>query len=151
MLGIATGGFAANGFLTENGLQPVLGTQFSLKEAGGTGSYAVRTRLNVDLCDATVVVAKYPDSPGTKLTRWLCEEGGKPHLVVDPFCGRISLAGMVGMDAAEFQGVSDQVREFLDEHRPAILNVAGNRETKAPGIQNQTRLIMLSALYGEKG
>ena len=109
--GIPTGGFAPEGFLTEDGPQPELGTRYGLTE--GPGGYDDRTIRNVRAADATVLFARKPGSDGTRLTLETLARLGKPH-IVNP--------------------TPAELRAFLVEHRVRILNVAGNRESLAPGL-----------------
>jgi len=44
--------------------------------------------------------------------------------------------------------VCRQVRTWLDEHDPTVLNVAGGRESKSPGLGEYVRQVMLTVLGG---
>lgn len=127
-LGIRTGGHAPRGFRTEAGQDLAL-KSLGLVESGS--GYARRTRLNAEDSDATVIIAADPDSPGSRLTAACCSELGRPCLVVRP--------------DAEGRDVR-KLRAFLRRHTPGVLNVAGNRESKAPGICDETRRIVACAL-----
>ena len=116
-LGIPTGGWAPRGFLTEKGRQPVL-AEYGLIEAESE-QYPQRTEWNVRDSDATLIFSRNPKSRGTLQTMQCAMRLKKSFSQpIDPR----------GPDALE------QVCEFLDKHRPAVLNVAGNRESVAPGI-----------------
>ena len=78
------------------------------------GGYCARTLKNVQDSDGTVILAPGELSSGTRLTRELCRQHGKPHLVVDA-------AVMTEEGAAEV------VLRFVEAHRIAVLNVAGPR------------------------
>lgn len=125
--GLQTGGVAPLGFLTEKGPQPVL-AKYSLVECNSK-EYPVRTRLNIVQSDMTLILARTPLSGGSKMTLEMAEKAGKPVFVVDPW------------------DVIAPVRicNFLLEHQPGILNVAGNRESKAPGITQKTVEILQEA------
>jgi hypothetical protein len=122
-LGIATGGFAPQGYLTETGVDLML-AELGLQETDSP-SGEVRTRRNVDLADATVIFADCVDGDGTKLTLELCVALGKPYLLnPDP----------------QF------LRGWLRENKFRVLNVAGNRESIAPGLGDRVRVLLLEAL-----
>jgi hypothetical protein len=126
-LGLATGGWAPSRYWTERGPDLSL-KSFSLREGG---SLQERTRRNVADADATVVFACRP-SPGSDLTVRLARQLGKPCRVIDPFA----------------PGAAAEFRAFLDQARPGVLNVAGHRESRAPGIQAAVRALLLQVLEG---
>ncbi|AJF08324.1 hypothetical protein GSUB_17670 (plasmid) [Geoalkalibacter subterraneus] len=113
---IPTAGYAPKGFLTEKGPQPVL-ESYGLIEAP-SANYNDRTLLNVYFSDATLIFARNAQSPGTAKTIEFCDKFEKKYLVVDP----------------SQQGVEEKILDFLGEQDIFVLNVAGNRESKAPGI-----------------
>ena len=129
-LEIPLGGLVPRGWRTERGPRP------ELAELGFTESdsadYPVRTRQNVERSDATLILATRPDSDGTRLTIRHAESLGRPFLLVDPFAA----------DAAQ------QIRSWLMATEPGVLNVAGNRESKAPGIEDRAEQILYEALTG---
>ena len=127
-LGIPTGGFAPLGFKTEQGLRPELGTVFGLLESASS-DYAVRTRQNIELCNALILIANKFESPGTRLTARLAFDYWVPVFEV-PY----SLA--LGLDSPYL--VAD-IRSWLKEHTPGVLMCAGNRESVAPGIERWTQ------------
>jgi len=143
-LGIPTGGWAPPNFNTSGGSEPELGTRFGLQTipAGPSGSaaddYAERTRRNVDVADATLAF-RLRDSPGTDLTIAHANSTGKPLLVVEL---------VVAPTAEHVSKSAAQVRTFLDEHRPALLNVAGHSASAAngPHYEASVRAILMASL-----
>ena len=129
-LGIPTGGFVPKGFLTEAGPRPDLAAEYGLEETD-TAAYPERTERNVRLADGTVVFGD-ARSPGSMLTIRLCRRHGRPCLTIPP-------------DAAPDQAAR-QLRAWLDEHRIATLNVAGNRASQAPEIAQLVRAVLELAL-----
>ncbi|MGB5198665.1 MAG: putative molybdenum carrier protein [Sedimenticolaceae bacterium] len=127
-LGIPIGGNVPRGCRTEQGPNP------RLKALGFTESeshaYAARTRENIEHSDATLILATDPSSDGTELTIDHAQEVNKPCLVLDPF-------DPVAVEAAT---------HWLHATRPAVLNVAGNRESKSPGIARQAERVLHAAL-----
>lgn len=116
--GLGTGGWAPAGWATEYGPDPEL-ADFGLEQH--QGGYAARTRANVHRADMTLIVvddAEEPLTGGTSLTKRLAHESGRPWMVVG-----------VGK-----QGGVEAAVDFIGRVRPGVLNVAGPRESKAPGI-----------------
>ena len=119
--GIETGGCAPKGFKTENGSQENQLKQFGLI-AHVSANYKDRTKQNVQTSDATLIIATEPGSDGTQLTIDYCEKSHKPFVVINP----------------DQDNGLEQVKLFLQREKPNILNVAGNRESKSPGIATKT-------------
>lgn len=132
--GIKTGGTAPKGFKTERGFNPDLGKIFGLRESASS-DYAVRTEANINGSHATVIFASRPDSRGTQLTVKLCQQKNKPSMLINPF----------DLDA------EIELKVFIDEiyakyRRELILNIAGNRESKSPGIENKVEELIMKIL-----
>jgi hypothetical protein len=135
--GVPTGGWLPRGLLTEDGVGPELVRRFGLCEMPGLAmaparAYAQRTRANVRDSDATLIVGDVA-SPGSALTRRAAEAEGRPCLVV-------------AWRPGHTQPSPDAARRWLAEHRPLTLNVAGNRESRAPGIGAVTRALVACLL-----
>ncbi len=126
-LGVEHGGWCPKGRLAEDGPIP---DQYQLVECDST-NYAVRTERNIVDSDATLILASGPLSGGTKLTRDLARRRNKPCLVVD----------------LAYPADIHRVREWLADFAVETLNVAGPRESLAPGVYRQAREF-LSALLG---
>lgn len=127
--GLEVGGWVPLGRRAEDG--PV-GDKYPLKETE-SAEYPVRTERNVVEADATVILSLGPLSGGTLLTVELCRRHGRPHAVV-PLDGGPARA-------------SAGVLAFLASVRPAVLNVAGPRESKSPGVYRLAKAA-LSAVFG---
>jgi hypothetical protein len=127
-LNIPIGGIVPKGWVTETG--PDLSLEGFGFVQSDTVDYASRTKRNIDDSDATLIFATDPESDGTRLTVDHALAIGKPHLLVDPF---------------EPDAIA-AVRNWLDTVRPAILNVAGNRESKSPGISEAAEHLLLATL-----
>jgi len=119
--GYTHGGWAPSGRRAEDGVIPV---KYQLKELAA-GGYRQRTRRNVEDSDATLIVNLGELDGGTLATRVFAEKSGKPCLVIQ-------------VDS----GISDEMVEtiihWLDLHEVNILNVAGPRESKRPGMYRCT-------------
>lgn len=128
-LGIPTGGVAPGGWKTEAGPQPILGARFGLTEAT-TADYLVRTRLNVEDSDATLIFCRKLEG-GSKQTERLAIRLKKPFCVVDPWS----------------KYAVRRVQEFLCLVQPQRLNIAGRRESKEPGIAKQVCNVIVQAIH----
>jgi len=127
--GIETGGCAAKGFKTEDGDNTNLASVYNLIDKGF--DYARRTEENVLRSDITLVFADKLDSPGTKKTIELCKIIGRPCIVNPP--------------AFAVRDIIRPMQEILSEESTFTINVAGNRESVAPGIQKRTTNVLNSA------
>jgi hypothetical protein len=138
-LGFQTGGWVPRGCLTEGGPAPWLVTEFGCRESASAG-YPARTRLNVAESDATLIFSRcwepgHPTGTGSLLTKQTCVALGKLHLVADPF------DGCEPLDAA-----AEGIRQWLTRYQVRTLNVAGSRESKAPGIGARVEAILREVL-----
>ena len=113
-LGIPCGGWCPRGRRAEDGIIPA---RYPLVETP-QARYPQRTAWNVRDADATLVIHAGPPRGGTALTLRIADRQGKPVLAVD-------------LDATPDAGA---VAEWLATHRIQVLNVAGPRESEAPGI-----------------
>jgi len=78
------------------------------------------------------VVFTVRPSPGSELTISLAGRHGKPLLVLNPWAP----------DAAT------KLERFLKGYQPRTLNVAGHRESKAPGIYMQVYRVLSHVFSG---
>jgi len=122
------GGWCPKGRLAEDGAVP---ERYQLSETE-TASYPERTRRNVLEADATVIFTRGRLEGGSRLTAEIAEAAGKPALHVDLTRPHAALI--------------DEFRVWLDGHQVATLNVAGSRESKAPGITNAVGRFLKEAL-----
>ena len=125
-LGLPCGGWVPRGRRAEDGPLP---GRYPVRETKGR-DYPERTRLNVRDSDATLIVTRGAPTGGTALTVDIADELGRPVLVVD-------LDG--NPDPAE-------VREWTGKAAPAVLNVAGPRESTVPGIYADARRFLRRVL-----
>ncbi len=127
-LGIPHGGWCPRGRLAEDGTIP---TDYRLRETPSS-DYPVRTEQNVVDSDGTLILYRDRLFGGTELTRRLCVKHGRPVLAVD-------LAAVEDPDG---------IRRWLCEHTIRVLNVAGPRESSAPGIGDDA-MRFLCRLFSE--
>ena len=124
--GIPHGGFCPKGRLAEDGVIP---PQYRLIQTT-SADYRERTEINVKTGDATLVFVGAKIGRGSRLTAQLCDAHHKPHLVVDP---TTSVA---------------TVSDFLNQHRPRVLNIAGSRASSDPQIYARVQRV-LDAVLGQ--
>lgn len=127
-MGIPCGGWCPRGRRAEGGPIPDC---YPLRETPSAG-YPERTGWNVRDSDGTLIITRGKPRGGTALTASLARRGGKPVLVVD-------------LEAGE--RLSD-ARAFLAENGIRTLNVAGPRESEAPGIHDQAASLLRKLLSG---
>jgi hypothetical protein len=116
-LGLPVGGWCPRGRQAEDG---TISDRYPLVETPES-DYDTRTRRNVEESDGTLILNRGPLDGGTALTADHAWKIGKPCLVVTL---------EEDIDPAVF-------REWLDHHQIAVLNVAGPRESKRPGVYAQ--------------
>lgn len=126
--GLPHGGWCPRGRRAEDGSIP---ERFLLDEAASS-RYAVRTFLNVRDSDGTLILSKGALSGGTRLTFDFARRLGRPCLVV-------MLDG--GDHACEIQ-------VWMEQQEIAVLNVAGPRESTAPGIYAEARHVLEEIISG---
>ncbi len=113
-LDIPCGGWCPKGRRAEDGAVPGI---YPLTETP-SADYAERTRLNVRDSSGTLIVISAAADRGTRLALECARELARPHLVVDL------------KENADPRPVLD----WLADEGIRVLNVAGPRETSAPGI-----------------
>ncbi|MDG4562258.1 MAG: putative molybdenum carrier protein [Candidatus Competibacter sp.] len=113
-LGLAVGGWCPKGRRAEDGQIP---DRYPLTETTER-NYQARTRRNVEDADGTLILNRGKLDGGTALTEAHARQIGKPCLIV---------ALEAGIEPAAF-------RDWLAAHHITVLNVAGPRESKRPGV-----------------
>jgi hypothetical protein len=128
-LGIPHGGFCPKGRRSENGTIPEC---YKLTEIPSQG-YHHRTKLNVAVATATLILTLGEMTPGSAATAREARTAGKPCLWLD-------LSAPVDLNVSALV-------EWLDGLGGEItLNVAGSRESKAVGIHDRAEDMLLKAL-----
>lgn len=123
------GGWCPKGRKVEDG---PIAAQHQLKESPSP-SYLQRTEWNVRDTDGTIVFTLARElTGGSKLTAEFARKHSKPFL-------HISRGGCYQPEV-EIQG-------FIAEHGIRVLNIAGSRESKEPGIHEWTKGVLDRALF----
>lgn len=121
------GGWCPHGRRTEDGLLP---PRFSFLVETPETNYVQRTAWNVRDSDGTLMVHKGSWGPGTRKTADLARGSRKPFVMID-IRGRTAL---------------DEFWSWLLANDIACLNVAGPRESGAPGMYESTRAFIAKAI-----
>jgi hypothetical protein len=124
-LGFPYGGYIAKGRRAEDGVVP---TKFTEMTEDTRKDYLHRTELNVINSDATLILSRTKEQTGgTKRTIEFCEKHGRPYWIENP----------------DSPSETDRGLEFIYRIEATLqwgctINVAGPKETKAPGIERAT-------------
>lgn len=127
--GIPVGGYCPKGRLAEDGTVPDKYLMIELSKGG----YPARTERNVVESDGTLILNVGKLSGGTKLTQDSTRKHGKPCLVVQ----------------LDKQPETAPVRQWVEANNIRILNIAGPRESKHPGLHD-IAVTFLRCLFQEK-
>lgn len=117
-LGIPCGGWVPKGRLDEDGRIP---DRYPGLNETETSEWDQRTEANVRDSDGTLVLSRGPLTGGSKFTADVAARLERPCLVLD----LVKLTRGEAVRAA---------REWIDAERIAVLNVAGPRRSKDPGL-----------------
>ena len=128
-LGIPHGGWCPKGRRAEDGIIPA---KYKLHECEHE-SYKARTRLNVQDADITVVFCFGPPTGGSLFTLECVKPSGLSWAVFD-------------LDVAKDSWIVRELWAKMRGGSAKIVNVAGSRESKAPGIQQRVCDIMRAVL-----
>ena len=127
--GIPVGGYCPKGRRAEKGTIP---ERYPLTELTGDG-YPARTEKNVMESDGTLILNVGTLSGGTRQTLDFARKHGKPCLVLQ-------------LDA---DAHPDASRSWIEETEIRIMNIAGPRESKCPGLYIKA-LSVLRNFFREK-
>jgi hypothetical protein len=129
LYGLEHGGWCPRGRLAEDGVIPTI---YQLRETD-SAEYDERTEKNVLDSDATLIVARGRElSGGTAFTSTCAGQHGRPLLVIYEQDG--AAQGAVALS------------KFLKQNKVRTLNVAGPRESQAPGLGKFVRELLEAAL-----
>lgn len=103
----------------------VIDASYSLIETDST-DYLVRTQLNVRDSDATLILYAGILGGGTKQTYEYADKTGKPVLLID-ITNKPDLKTVI---------------DWILENNISVLNIAGPRESKNPGIYVKSKKII---------
>ena len=125
-LGIPCGGWCPKGRKAEDG---PIDPKYPLRETKFE-EYPFRTEANVIQADGTLIITTGKPTGGTAYTVQIAARHRKPHLIVD-----LKKKIKPGM-----------VMEWAEGRKIRVLNVAGPRESKCPGIYQKGKNFLKSIL-----
>jgi len=131
---IAHGGWIPKGRKTEEGTLP---DKYQLQEMD-TASYPKRTEKNVLDSDGTLIISYGKLNGGSALTQKLAKKHSRPRVHID-------------MDEFSIPDAANIVRSWVERNNIEILNVAGPRGSKDPGIYKMTVDVLGTVLTVDKG
>lgn len=129
-LGLDYGGALPKGRLTEEG---PLDSKYDHMTELETVNYPARTDRNVKDADATLIFTMGQIGRGTALTIRKTKKYRIPYLHID-------------LDEKSEQEAVQEARNWIKEVCPEVLNIAGTRESKAPGIYEKVYNILVEVL-----
>jgi hypothetical protein len=128
--GIPHGGWIPKGRKTEGGPLP---EKYQLKEMP-TADYPKRTEKNVVDSDGTAILSHGKLTGGSAFTAKMAVKHGRPFLHID-------LHKVNAFKAAE------DISNWITQHDIKVLNMAGPRASKDPGIYEAVKKILTTVLY----
>ncbi len=134
-LGIPIGGYLPRGRKDENG--DVLPDKYSNMQEMDTDNVNVRTELNVQNSDATLIFSHAALFGGSSYTERMARQHGKPCLHVD-------------LDQHDTDQAVRLVKAWLSDTQPGVLNVAGPRSSDDPEIYAKVRCVLAGALTSDR-
>ena len=136
-LGLPIGGWCPKGRRAEDGQVPL---KYPMRE-DDSKKYPARTLANVLEGDATVIFYFGNLELGSRYTRDMAARYQKHHKLV-PLDLLDDTEAALGQVRPWLLGLRDHLG------RPFVLNVAGNRESRAPGIGARTKTVVVTAVLG---
>jgi predicted Rossmann fold nucleotide-binding protein DprA/Smf involved in DNA uptake len=118
------GGAIPKGRIAEDG---IIDSKYIFLEEIESPKYEVRTKRNVEMSDATLIINMGELEGGTYQTYVFAKTLNKPYLIVN-------------IDT-ENDPVS-KILNWIKEVKPSVLNVAGPRESKCKGMYEKTFAIL---------
>lgn len=131
-LGIPTGGWVPLGRLDEQGRIP---ERYPNLRETSTTEWSERTEANVRDSDGTLILSRGPLTGGSKHTEEAAERIGRP-------CLHLDLAQLSSAEALR------RARSWLASNDVAVLNVAGPRASKDPGLYGEAAPLLRRLLAG---
>lgn len=161
-LGVAVSGYMPRDFHRDDGRGREIAERYGLKE--GEGGYSWRDKKNAAVSDA--LIAFLTSAPltgkGTMSTANIFVAGeysfvplekpeGADHLALDRGCRPVLVFWDIAEDRVE--RFADELRSFLEKHRPRRVMFAGSLERTLPGLETLGARVLLTAFscHGDDG
>lgn len=129
-LGLDYGGSIPKGRRAEDG---PIDTKYDQMTELESKNYKARTEKNVIDADATLIFTTGTPTGGTERTVKYAAKHGKAYLLID--------LNIIGMNE-----IVEMINNWLLKNHPQILNIAGPRESKSPGIHDRVKNILHEVL-----
>ncbi len=136
-LSIPIGGHLPEGRKDENGDVLPVEKYVGMQETD-TDDVTVRTELNVQNSDATLIFSHGALFGGSAHTERMARQHGQPCLHVD-------------LDQQDADQAVRLVRAWLSDTQPGVLNVAGPRSSDDPEIYTKVKCVLAGALADTSG
>ena len=140
-LGFPYGGMIPKGRKAEDGIVPL---EFAAMTESDSEDYRFRTRWNAKHSDATLILSFTPTlEGGTQRTRQYCMNARKPYFIDNPSSPALSKGK---------PKVGNWLAKVCKKNggTPIVLNVAGPRESKSPGIADATEDYVSQLIENER-
>ncbi|MCX5812968.1 MAG: putative molybdenum carrier protein [Proteobacteria bacterium] len=125
-IGLDYGGSVPRGRLAEDG---AIDKKYDKLTELETDRYESRTEKNVVDTDATLIFTVGAPLGGTALTIECAKKHRKQYLLID-------------LEKKPDNEIIESIQTWLSDNQPEILNVAGPRESSAPGIYERVFIIL---------
>jgi hypothetical protein len=135
-LGIPIGGYLPRGREDENG-DVLPADKYANMQETDTDDVNVRTELNVQNSDATLIFSHGLLFGGSEFTERMARKYGKPSLHVD-------------FDKHDANQAVLLVKAWLSSTQPRVLNVAGPRASDDPEIYSKVKCVLEDALVSDR-
>lgn len=126
--GIPTGGWMPKGYRTEDGPRPEFAALYGAR-MHASSSYVPRTQANVKMSGLTIVF----DASQTEVLERM-SKGTRAAIKAAMHFGVPSFVVQVTLDKPSYEKRWLASAGRIREVNPRVLNIAGNRESSAPGI-----------------
>ena len=133
-LGIPIGGHLPRGRKDENG--DVLPDEYANMRETDTDDVNVRTQLNVQNSDATLIFSHGALFGGSEYTQRMARKLRKPYLHIDFYRHDTDQAVRL-------------LKTWLADTQPGVLNVAGPRASDDPRIYSEAKCVLAGALVSD--
>lgn len=122
------GGYCPKGRRAEDG---PINNKYPLTETTSS-AYQVRTKSNIIDSDGTLIITKTKPDGGTALTISLCKNLKKSFFIFST--------------EKDYKNQVAEMMNWLETNKIEILNIAGPRESKEPGIYKESKELILKEL-----
>jgi hypothetical protein len=115
----------------------VLPEKYTGMQETATDDVSVRTELNVQNSDATLIFSHGALFGGSAYTERMARKHGKPSLHID-------------FDKQDVERAVPLVRAWLSDTRPRVLNIAGPRASDDPAAYSKAKCVLAGALASDR-